>query len=427
MKEDILQYIWKFQYYNNSNLLSTDGDAIQVIHPGAHNTNQGADFTQAKIKINDTVWAGNIEIHINSSHWNLHKHSSDNNYNNVILHVVWHNDTAIKDGNGNNLPTIELRDRVSKILLDRYRQLMETAQFIPCEKQAYELNELVLDNWKQRLVAERLMARSAGVLRILQETNYHWEETFWWLIAANFGLKVNSDVFQKVAKTLPATILAKHKNSIIQLEALLFGQAGLLNNSFTEKYPQMLQKEYCFYQKKYGLQPVDETLHFLRMRPANFPTVRLAQLAMLIHASEHLFSKIKEANSVAEIKKMLSVTANDYWHYHYVFDEESDYREKTLGKQMIDNIIINTIVPILFSYGLHHQEEYMKEKAIRWLEEIAPEKNTITKAFEQLDFSNKSAFDSQAFIQLKNDYCNNIKCLQCSIGNSILKASPLVV
>ena len=420
MKEEILQYIWKFQYYNKNELITTNGDPISVIHPGNHNLNQGPDFKEAKIKINNTLWAGNVEIHINSSHWILHNHSADNNYNNIILHIVWNHDVEIKDQNGNNLPTLEMQSRVSNMLLEKYQQLMETSQFIPCEKLQHNLSDLALTGWKQRLVAERLIYKSENILSILKETNYHWEETFWWLIASNFGLKVNSEIFKKIAQSLPISILAKHKNNVIQIEALLFGQAGLLNKKFKEKYPLMLQKEYFFYQKKYNLEKVDGELFFLRMRPANFPTIRLAQLAMLIHNSEHLFSKIKETVSISDIKKMLAVEANDYWHYHYTFEESSDYKIKKLGKQMIDNIIINTIVPIIFTYGLHNNEESFKEKAIKWLEEISPEKNEITKGFEKLNYANKSAFDSQAFIELKNKYCNHKLCLQCSIANSIL-------
>jgi hypothetical protein len=225
-----------------------------------------------------------------------------------------------------------------------------------------------------------------------------------------------------VAQTLPVTLLAKHKSSIIQLEALLFGQAGLLEKEFEEKYPVMLRKEYQFYQKKYKLIPVDGAFFFLRMRPANFPTIRLAQLAMLIHQSEHLFSRIKETGSLSEIKKMFELVANDYWHYHYNFDEQKDFKEKTLGKQMGDNIIINTVVPMLFSYGLHHNEEHFKEKAIAWLSELSAEKNTITRGFEKLEFDNKNALDSQALLQLKNEYCNPKFCLKCAVGNSILKS-----
>ncbi|HEY5369866.1 MAG TPA: DUF2851 family protein [Hanamia sp.] len=423
MKEDILQYIWKFQYYNFSDLLSSDGESIEVIHPGIHNVNQGPDFTEAKIKINDTVWIGNVEIHVNASDWNLHHHSEDDNYKNIILHVVWNNDVLIKDNFRNDLPTLELQGRISKLLLDKYKQLMGAPSFIPCENLENGLSDLAMNAWKQRLVAERLIDKSRIVFDILKETGSHWEETFWWLVAANFGLKVNSSMFRKIAQSLPLNILAKHKNNILQLEALLFGQSGLLDKEFDEKYPKMLAKEYSFYKNRYNLQSVEGELFFLRMRPANFPTLRLAQLAMLIHQSEHLFSKIKEAQSLSEIKNMLSVEANDYWHYHYVFDEEAKYKIKTLGKQMIDNIIINTIVPILFSYGLHHDEEIFKEKAIQWLEEIGPEKNTVTKGFEKLNYKNVSAFDSQALLQLKNEYCNQKLCMQCAIANSILKKS----
>ena len=423
MKEDLLQYIWQFQYFNKSELFTSSGDAIQIINTGTLNTNQGTDFINAKIKIGKTIWAGNLELHINSSDWDIHHHSDDPNYNNVILHVVWNNNAIIKDRFDNNLPTLELKSRVPKLLLERYKTLMESSQFIPCESQLQQVNELTIANWKQRLVAERLIKKSANILAILKETNFHWEETFWWLIAANFGLKVNSDLFQQVAKMLPVSILAKHKNRIQQVEALLFGMAGLLQKEFREKYPQTLQKEFSFYQKKYKLKIVEGELSFLRMRPANFPTIRLAQLAMLIHESEHLFSKIKDSLLLKNVKKMLEVSANDYWHYHYIFDETSDYKVKTLGKQMIDNIIINTIIPVLFTYGLHHSEQLYKDRAIKWLEEISAEKNSITSGFEKLNFSNKNAFDSQSFIQLKNEYCNKKLCLHCAIGNSLLKRS----
>jgi hypothetical protein len=421
MKEDLLQYIWKFQYFNNNELKTSSGDEIQIIHPGSHNFNQGPDFLEAKIRINDTIWVGNIELHINSSHWNLHHHSSDDNFNNIILHVVWNHDIEIKDAHGNNLPTIELQTRVSKLLLEKYRQLMDETHFIACEKQLDNINELTLSSWKQRLVAERLIVRSQKILNILKETNFHWEETFWWMIAANFGLKVNSEMFLKMAKTLPVSILAKHKNNIIQLEALLFGQAGLLEGVFTDKYALMLQQEYRFYQKKYQLKKIDGEIFFLRMRPANFPTIRLAQLAMIIQQSEHLFSKIKETISVSDLRKMFNVATNDFWNYHYSFEQETDYKIKNLGKQMIDNIIINTVVPIVFSYGLHNNDEVYKDKAIGWLEEISPEKNSITAGFQNIGFSNKNAFDSQALLQLKNEYCDKKYCLQCAIGNAVLK------
>jgi Protein of unknown function (DUF2851). len=421
MKERLLQYIWQFQYFNKNELTTADGSTLQIIHPGNFNTNQGADFSEAKIKISNTTWAGNIELHINSSDWNLHNHSADKNYNNIILHVVWQHDKEIKDTAGNNLPTLELQNRVSKLLLNKYETLMNASSFIPCQDHAHTINDLALLNWKQRLLVERLEAKSAIIFSFLKQNNFHWEETFWWLIAKNFGIKVNSEAFEKIARSLPVNLLAKHKNQIHQLEALLFGQAGLLEKEFIEDYPKMLQKEYKFYQKKYKLQQPELQLFFLRMRPANFPTIRLAQLAMLISQSTHLFSKILEETSLATVKKWLNITANDYWHYHYVFDELSAFKKKKLGEQMINNILINTVVPILFAYGLHHNEQQYKDKAIAWLEKISSEKNVITKGFETLKFSSKNSFDSQSYIQLKSEYCNNKRCLECAIGNALLK------
>ena len=423
MKEKLLQYIWQFQHYNLNELTTTAGDTLQIIHPGSINTNQGPDFLEAKIKLNNTIWVGNIELHIKGSDWNLHGHSSDDNYNNIILHVVWENDIAIKDKSGKCLPTLVLHNRVSKILLEKYTALMNSKFFIPCEKQIHSVNDLTLTSWKQRMIAERLEDRSKYILQTLEQNNFHWEETFWRLIAKNFGIQQNSDAFENIAASLPVNILAKHKNQIHQLEALLFGQAGLLNTDFVDEYTKMLQREFIFLKKKYKLKNTDTKIFFLRMRPANFPTIRLAQLAMLVNKSSHLFSNILDETNIEEVKTLLNVTANDYWHYHYVFDELSAFKKKNLGVHMINNILINTIVPILFTYGFYHNKQLYKEKAITWLEEISSEKNNITKGFEALKLSHKSSFDSQAFIQLKNIYCNHKRCIECAVGNALLKST----
>jgi hypothetical protein len=421
MKERLLQYLWQYQYFNKNELTTSSGLPLQIIYQGNFNTNQGADFFEAKIKIGNTIWAGNIELHIKSSDWDLHNHSADKNYNNIILHVVWEHDREIKDITGSTLPTLELQNRVSKLLLSKYEALMNTNSFIPCEKHVHSIKDLALISWKQRLLAERLENKASIIFSFLNQNNFHWEETFWWLIAKNFGIQVNSDAFEKIARSLPLSLLAKHKNQIHQLEALLFGQAGSLEKVFEEDYPKMLQKEYRFYKMKYKLIQPGVQLFFLRMRPANFPTIRLAQLAMLINKSTGLFSKVKETESLADVKEFFNLTANDYWHYHYLFDETSSYKKKKLGEQMTNNILINTIVPALFAYGLYHNEQQYKDKAIAWLEEIAPEKNVITKGFAILNYSSKNSFDSQSYIQLKNEYCNNKRCLECSIGNSLLR------
>ena len=421
MNEHLLQYIWQFQYFNISQLITQAGEAITIINAGKRNSNQGPDFLDAKIKIGTTTWAGNVELHINSSDWNNHKHSADANYKNVILHVVWKDDVPLDLP----FPVLELQSRTSKILLNKYNALMQANSFIPCEKTVHLVNDFVWSSWKERLLVERMQEKSQLVLEYLKDNNNHWEETFWWLLAKNFGVKVNSEAFEKIARSLPLAVLAKHKNQIHQVEALLFGQANLLTGTFKDGYCILLQKEYAFLQKKYKLEPVKIPMHYLRMRPSNFPTVRLAQLAMLVHNSSHLFSKITATVSIKEIKKMMDVTANDYWHYHYVPEEASTYKEKKLGTQMVDNIVINTVLPILFAYGHYLKENNYKDKALRWLEEIAAEKNNITKGFAAINIKIKNAFDSQALIQLKNNYCNHRRCLECAVGNSILKKSPL--
>lgn len=421
MNERLLQFIWQFQYFNKNELLTEQGEILAIVHPGHYNTHQGPDFLDAKITLGNTTWAGNIEIHLKSSDWIKHNHTADKNYSNIILHVVWNNDTAISYENGSVLPTLPLQNLVPKLLLDRFKELMLHEAFVPCDTYLPFLDETKWLAWKERMAIERLQRKSAVVLNLLAEANNHWEEVFWWLLARNFGMKVNADIFETVAKSLPVSILAKHKNQIHQLEGLLLGQAGLLEHDFDEDYPLLLKREYLFYKKKYQLRQVNTNPFFLRMRPANFPTIRLAQLAMLVNKSSHLFSKIKETDSVTAAKELLNVTANDYWHYHYTFGEAGEYRPKQLGRQMTENIIINTAVPVLFAYGLLNKEETIKDKALQWLTELNSENNTITKKWKAHNVNSNNALESQALIELRNSYCNVRRCLECAVGNAILR------
>ncbi len=423
MTERLLQFIWQFQYYNASSLCTEHAEPLSIIQGGTFNTHQGPDFTNARIIIDQTTWAGNIELHVKASDWNRHLHSEDPNYQNIILHVVWENDVEIMDANGTALPTLILQPLVSKLLLQQYEWLMLSQDFVPCQKQLPVLSHLGWIGWKERLAIERLQHKSAHVNMLLQQANNHWEEVLWWMLCRNYGIKVNSDIFESVGKSISINILAKHKNQIHQLEALLLGQAGLLAGTFNKSYPLLLQREYVFLQKKYLLQPVPVKPFFLRMRPANFPTIRLAQLAMLVHQSSHLFSKIKEIESLKNVLELLNVTANDYWHYHYKFDEESDYKPKQLGVQTTANIIINTIVPVLFAYGKYAKEEIYIEKALKWLEELHAEKNTIIDTWKSFEVSAKNALESQALIELKNNFCNQKRCLECAVGNILLKSN----
>ncbi|HLF46910.1 MAG TPA: DUF2851 family protein [Chitinophagaceae bacterium] len=418
MTERLFQFIWQSGYFNKNNLVTAAGEKIQIVFPGNLNLNQGPDFQDAKIRIGKTLWAGSVELHLKTSDWEKHHHQLDKNYKNVILHVVWENDNAAMPA---VVPLLELKEQVAKILLDRYDSLMNNQGFIPCENNISSARPIVWKSWKERLIVERLLRKSEIVETYLQQNKTHWEETFWWLLAKNFGMKVNADAFEQMARSIPVNILAKHKNQLQQIEALLFGQAGLLEAEFNEDYPKMLKKEYSYLKKKYQLKKTHQPVYFLRMRPGNFPTIRLAQLAILVTASSHLFSEIREATTVSEIRKWFEVTANDYWHYHYRFDELSEFKKKNLGADMINNIIINTICPVLFAWGNYHDDDLYKTKAINWLEEILPEKNNVTSGFQQLRIENNNACDSQALLELKNEYCKKRRCLDCAVGNALLR------
>lgn len=418
MTERLLQFIWQFQYFNKSQLQLNTGEYFEIVHPGLLNTNQGPDFIIAKIRIGNTLLVGPVELHTKTSFWYKHAHQLDHNYDKVILHVVWEDDM---DNAVSNIPVLTLGDRVSKLLLQQYQHWMDVRQFIPCEQQVTLAADITWLSWKERLLVERLQRKSAVVFECLQQNHQHWEETFWWLLARNFGLRVNATVFETMARSISLTILGKHKNQLFQLEALLMGQAGLLSKDLEDDYARRLKVEYEFQQAKYNLQHAAQSAFFLRMRPAAFPTIRLAQLAMLIHHSNHLFSKIKEIIAVEDVKTLLDVTAGSYWDQHYTFDKESATRPKRLGAPMINNIIINTIVPVLFAYGYQRQEQVYKDRALQWLGEVAAEKNHITDGFTACGVTNKNAFDSQALIELKTSYCDQKRCLDCAIGNSLLK------
>ncbi len=278
MNERLLQFIWQFQYFNHTSLATTDEKNLQIIHAGILNKNAGPDFTEAKIKIDSTTWIGNIELHIKSSNWLQHNHTNDKNYGNVILHVVWLHDECIKDMNGNDIATLELQNLVPKITLQKFERLMNTKDFIPCSFSLPVISDVAWLAWKERLIIERLETKSKPVIDKLHHANNNWEEIFWQTLARGFGMKVNADVFEEMAKSLPVNVLSKHKNQIHQLEALLLGQAGLLSSTFEDAYAIMLQKEYSFLSKKYSLKAINKKSDFLRMRPNNFPTIRLAQL-----------------------------------------------------------------------------------------------------------------------------------------------------
>ena len=422
MLEELFQYIWKMKLFEMSNLTTLDGEPVEIIQVGAHNHYSGPDFFNAKIKIGETLWAGNVELHIKSSDWLLHKHQNDIAYQNIILHVVYINDLALFKPNGEAFKTLVLKDHISDSIIDKYQNFKENKYKIPCEKSIAQVPHGIIQTSLEKLIVSRLEHKSQAVETLLAENNNNWEQSFYMHLASNFGFKVNHLPFELTARNTPLAVLAKHKNNINQIEALLFGQAGFLNETFTESYPLMLQNEYAFLKKKYQLNHIaSHAWKLSRLRPMNFPTIRLAQFAALIHESSHLFSKIIESESAEALINLFKITASSYWDTHYNFASTAAHSKKNIGKSAIENLIINTIVPFIFVYGKHYGNEKKCELAIELLEKINPEKNNIVQLWQSIGIRAKNALQSQALIELKNNNCDLKKCLQCSIGHFIIK------
>jgi hypothetical protein len=424
--EDFLHYVWKFRLFDRLDLRTEDGEALEIFSTGVHNTDAGPDFHNARIKIGETLWAGNVEVHLSASDWQKHGHTTDDAYNNVILHVVYNNDLPLKLNNGRTVPTLQLQDRVPAELYARYHQMIFGNQtVIPCEASIGAVDGLIMHNWLTRVLVERLEKKSAAVIAALAINRGDWEETFYQFLAANFGFKTNALPFELLAKSLPQLTLAKNKNNPMQIEALIFGQAGFLEGKLSDDYPVKLQKEYDYLRKKYGLKPIENHLwKFMRLRPPNFPTIRLAQFAALIVNANHLFSKILEIKDINALRNLFaSIKTNEYWDNHYRFDVPSKSSPKVMGAASVDILLINTLALFLFSYGKHHQQQYYISRALKLLENLPAEKNNITADFVNLGVKITNAFESQALLELKNNYCNYKKCLQCGVGNKILKLS----
>jgi hypothetical protein len=422
--EDFLHYVWKYRLFERADLQTTDGEELEIFSAGVHNSDSGPDFQNARIRIGDTVWAGNVEVHLSSSDWQKHGHTTDDAYNNVILHVVYRDDKPLILATGRHVPTLVLENRIPGDLHGRYHNLIFGNQVvIPCEASIASVDSLTLHNWLTRVLIERLEKRSTAVITALNLNRGDWEETFYQFLAANFGFKTNALPFELLAKSLPQNILAKHKNNPMQIEALLFGQAGFLGKAIEDEYPRKLKKEYEFLQKKYKLNPIENHLwKFMRMRPQNFPTVRLAQFSALVVNSNHLFSKVLEIKDVKGLRDLFTdIKVNPYWENHYRFDAESPSSAKNLGQASVDVLLLNTLVLFLFSYGKHTQLQHFINRSLQLLEYLPNENNNIVADFDTLGVKIKTAFESQALLELKNNYCNYKKCLQCGVGNKILK------
>ena len=422
MSEEFLHHVYKFKLFNQLGLATTNGLAVEIIKAGEHNKDAGPDFFNARIKVDNTLWAGNVEVHINSSDWEKHNHQSNKAYNNIILHVVYNDDRPLMDSRGEAVPTIEIKNLIPQKLYSNYLNFKSNTDWIPCEKHFYAVPEVIVNSTLDRLLLERLERKSNAILNSLKLNNNNWEESFYQFLARNFGFNTNAVPFEILAKATPTATLAKHKNSLVQLEAILFGQAGFLEQHLDDNYLQLLQNEYTFLKKKYNLVPLDNHLwKFLRLRPVNFPTIRIAQFANLIFNSNHLFSKIMETDNLERLKSLINTDVSEYWQTHYMFDKLSTNKSKHFGDSAVNNIIINTVVPYLFVYGKLKDEQKYIERAITFLEQTKGESNSIINKWKLLNAPVKSAHSTQALLQLKKEYCDNKKCIDCTIGNYLLK------
>ena len=423
MKEEFLHYVWKTKQFIHKQLKTTSGDTIQILKPGLYNTDAGPDFFNAHIKIGATLWVGNVEMHLKTSDWLKHNHQNDPAYNNVILHVVLEEDQVISLPNSQFLPCLELKTRIAPTLVKRYQKLIRNQAWIPCQAFIPTMDSNIINIWIEKLVFEKLMSKIHSLEQLLETSGNDWESVFYQILSRNFGLKANAAPFELLAQAVPWLTLLKHKNSLFQIEALLFGQAGLLRHSFIDDYPIRLKKEFHFLKEKYNFTPLNKEIwKFSRMRPANFPTIRIAQLATLIYQIDNLFGKVLAAADIKELENLFDIKLSNYWQDHYQFDKSSIKRKKTLGKKTIHLFIINTIVPFLFLYGTRKSEDKYKHKALQLLKELQPEQNHIIKKWQGLGIKTQSAAQTQGLLFLKKNYCESFKCLDCALGHSILSS-----
>ena len=418
--EQLLHYVWKHKIFPLKELKTTTGQQVEVIDTGLANTDAGPDFFNAKLKLDGALWIGNIEIHERSSDWFKHGHHADAGYNSVILHIASEIDTEISRSNGERIPQIQLI--CPEAVRTNYKELLETASYPPCYRIIPSLSPFTAHSWMTALQMERFEQKATLLNERLKRCQGNWEDAFFITLARNFGFGLNGDAFETWAHQLPFRAVDKHRNDLFQIEAIFFGQAGILEDSDGDGYYLRLKKEYTYLQHKFGLIPMDASLwRFLRLRPANFPHIRIAQLACLYHRAYGLLSRIMETETLQGVRDILKGGTSEYWLTHYTFGGSSPSRPKTLSNTSLDLLIINTVVTFLYAYGLHKGNPVLCARAGSFLEELKAENNYITRMWEQCGMKASNAADSQALIQLKKEYCDKKKCLYCRIGYEYLK------
>ena len=421
MPESFLCYLWKFQLINLP-LVSVDHNEIVVKTPGIRNMDGGPDFSNALIKIGENTWAGNVEIHKKSSDWIKHNHHHDRKYENVILHVVLEDDLGPNYENFKPVAVLELKNRFDFKIYSKYQGFMQNRGWIACENSITQIIELTKVHFLQRLAIERIERKFNLLTEELNKNKSDIERLFYIQLFKSFGFKTNSTPFEMLINSIPPMVLLKHKDELLQIEALLFGQGGMLDHGFRDDYPNLLKKEYAFLKHKYALNPIQVHLwQYLRLRPSNFPTIRIAQLSAILHQNSSLFSQIIDAENIDELLQQFNVSASKYWDTHFHFDKPSKKKIKNLGTKTLESILINCVIPLLFIYGYRTAKPEQSDKALLFLENLNGENNAITQRWAELKLPTNNALQTQALIELKTQYCDFKKCLECEFGVELLK------
>ena len=430
MKEEFLHYLWKYSLYDPDSLLDNENKKIVVINPGEYNRDSGPDFFNARIFIGGTEWAGNVEIHTRASHFINHGHDSDHAFDNVILHVVVENDKRVFNSKGEELLTVEIK--YNEIFYEKYLDLVNNPCVIACQNEIRKLDSFYVRHWLHSLLVERLQGKSYAITKIFSQTGNDWDETFYRILTRYFGFRVNTEPFEMLAASLPFRIIRKHADSRFQIEAMLFGTAGMLEeglfkDAVSDKYYKELIKEFRILSAKYSLVPIHGWLwKFSRLRPVNFPTVRISQLSALLSTAGGLFSKTLEAADIRQLKDLFGVAASAYWDDHYVFGKKSKTVSKNTGVQATDIFLINAVIPLIFVYGRFHDNSDVCEKALTFMEEIGPEENYVTRDWKSAGVEAESAFYTQALLQLTDEYCKKRRCLECRIGCKLISLGKIL-
>ncbi|PWL37425.1 DUF2851 domain-containing protein [Flagellimonas aquimarina] len=422
MREDLLHFIWRHNKLRGKQLVTSALEQIEIKNSGSLNQFSGPDFFNAIVEINGQTWAGNVEMHLKSSDWYAHHHEKDPKYDNVILHVVWEDDMHVFRKDGTIIPTLRLNDHVSFQLLEKYQSLMEhsNSSFINCEKDFGAIDDFLFQNWMDRLYIDRLEQKSSLIFDLLKKSKNDWEKVLFVMLMKNFGSKVNGEFFLERAKSLNFSIIRKSRNSLEELESLLFGYFGLLEDKdCPDNYFLTLKKEYEYLSKKFELSTTTEKPEFFGLRPSNFPTIRLSQFANLYAKHQNLFSKLMQTDGIEDVYTIFETAASHYWDDHFTFGKVSKKRKKKLSKRFVDLLVINTIVPMKFCYSKHLGKD-MNDDLMMLISQVKKEENSVISGFENLGSKTRNALQSQAKIQLYNNYCSKNKCLQCSLGAHLL-------